>query len=164
MQKEYEGLIKEFIELLKDHFQDGLVSVALFGSVAQGTAKKESDIDLCIIVKELPESRYQRYKIISPLLQKLRENPSYNLLYNQGYYPEISTVLFTGNEIEHTKSILLDMVDEAEILIDDGTFERRLNTLKERLKRLGSQKVYLDDGTYYWLLKPDIEFGEVITL
>ena len=164
MQKEYEGLIEEFIGLLRDHFSNDLISVALFGSVAQGTAKKDSDIDLCIIVKELPESRYQRYKIIAPLLQRLRESTSYNLLYEKGYYPEISTVLFTVNEIEHTASIFLDMVDGAEILIDDGTFVRKLNVLKERLNQLGSKKIYLDDGTYYWLLKPDIKFGEIITL
>jgi predicted nucleotidyltransferase len=164
MQKEYEGLIKEFIGLLRDHFHHDLISVALYGSVAQGTAKKDSDIDLCIIIKHLPESRYQRYKIITPLLQRLRESPTFNLLYKKGYYPEISTVLFTVNEMEHTASIFLDMVEGAEILIDDGTFGRKLNVLKERLNQLGSQKIYLDDGTYYWLLKPDIKFGEIITL
>ncbi len=86
------------------------------------------------------------------------------MLYKKGYYPEISTVLFTVNEIEHTTSIFLDMVDGAEILIDDGTFVRKLNVLKERLNQLGSKKKNLDDGTYYWLLKPDIRFGEIITL
>ncbi len=137
MQKEYEGLIEEFIGLLRDHFYNDLISVALFGSVAHGTAKKDSDIDLCIIVKELPESRYQRYKIIAPLLQRLRESTSYNLLYEKGYYPEISTVLFTVNEIEHTASIFLDMVEGSEILIDDGTFAGKLNVLKDRLNQLG---------------------------
>ena len=52
MQKEYEGLIEEFIGLLRDNFHNDLISVVLFGSVTQGAAKKDSDIDLCIIVKE----------------------------------------------------------------------------------------------------------------
>ncbi len=70
------------------------------------------------------------------------------MLYKKGYYPGISTVLFTVNEIEHTASIFLDMVEGSEILIDDGPFSGKLNVLKDRLNQLGSKKIYLDDGTY----------------
>lgn len=63
-----------------------------------------------------------------------------------------------------TKPIFLDLVEEGIMLRDDGTFRTKLNHLHERMKALGSRKVTLDDGTYYWLLKPGMRFGEVIEL
>lgn len=41
----------ELVEGLKDIFNDNLVSIILFGSVAKGTATDESDIDIAIILK-----------------------------------------------------------------------------------------------------------------
>jgi len=35
---------------------------------------------------------------------------------------------------------------------------------KERLKVLGSKRIQLKDGTWYWDIKPDLEFGEIFTL
>lgn len=40
----------------------------------------------------------------------------------------------------------------------------KLDQLRARMKTLGSRKIVLDDGTYYWLLKPGLRFGEVIEL
>ncbi len=164
MQEEYRELIHDFTEILKSYFKEDLVSVVLFGSVARGTAKKDSDIDICIVVKELPQSRYQRHKIISPLLSRLREGRTYDLLFKKGYLPEITTVLYTKEEIKETRPIFLDMAEEAVILLDDGSFKAKIDELKARLKQLGSQKIYLEDGSYFWRLKPDAEFGEVISL
>ncbi len=164
MREEYRELIHDFTEILKSCFKEDLVSVVLFGSVARGTAKKDSDIDICIVVKELPQSRYQRHKIISPLLSRLREGRTYDLLFKKGYLPEITTVLYTKEEIKETRPIFLDMAEEAVILLDDGSFKAKIDELKARLKQLGSQKIYLEDGSYFWRLKPDAEFGEVISL
>ncbi|MCL0033452.1 nucleotidyltransferase domain-containing protein [Thermodesulfovibrionales bacterium] len=164
MQEEYRELIQDFIKILKGYFKESLVSVILFGSVARGTAKKDSDIDICIVVKKLPQSRYQRHKLISPLLGKLREGRTYDLLFKKGYLPEIATVLYTKEEIKETRPIFLDMVEEAVVLLDDGSFKVKIDELKARLKQLGSQKTYLEDGSYFWRLKPEAKFGEVISL
>ena len=57
-----------------------------------------------------------------------------------------------------------DMVAEGEILMDDGTLRNKFDSLRERLRELGSRKVSLPDGTYYWLLRPGLRFGDVIEL
>jgi len=57
------------------------------------------------------------------------------------------------------------MIEEGIILHDQGGyFARRLKALKERLAALGSRKVHLEDGTWYWDLKPDLVLGEVFEL
>jgi hypothetical protein len=40
--------------------------------------------------------------------------------------------------------------------------QRVLNDLRARLKALGTIKVELPDGSWYWIIKPGAGFGEVI--
>jgi hypothetical protein len=57
------------------------------------------------------------------------------------------------------------MISDSIILFDSNAFfQRRLEEIETRLKTLGSKKVYLDDGTWYWDLKPDLVAGEVFEL
>jgi hypothetical protein len=46
----------------------------------------------------------------------------------------------------------------------DGFFRGVLERLRARLRELGSQKVYLDDGHWYWILKPDAAVGAVVEI
>ncbi|MGQ3684155.1 MAG: nucleotidyltransferase domain-containing protein [Candidatus Loosdrechtia sp.] len=164
MQKEYQNILKAFIQIVREMFKEEVISVVLFGSVARGTAKKESDIDLCIVIKNLPKSRFQRNKLLSPVIDALKKTSSYKELRRKGYLPEISPILYTPDEIQETKPVFLDMVDEGEILLDDGTFRDKLNDIKRRMSELNSRKVICKDGTWYWELKPGMKLGEVITL
>lgn len=77
MQKEYQNLLADFISILKELLNGDLISIILFGSVARGTAKKASDIDLCLVIKNLPKSHFQRNKLLSPAIDALNEAPSY---------------------------------------------------------------------------------------
>lgn len=164
MQKEYHDLLKDLIALLTSTFAENLVSVVLFGSVARGTAKKESDIDLCLVIKNLPKSRFQRNSLLTRILSTLQNMPSYRALRRAGYYPGLSPILYTPEEIQETKPVFLDMVEDGEILLDDGTFRNKLRDLKEKMTALRSRRVMREDGTWYWVLKPGMKLGEVITL
>ena len=164
MQREYEPLVQEFLQLLREQFGDRVVAALVFGSVARGTARPDSDVDLCLVVRNLPTSRYRRHQLVAPVVEALRTTPSYSDLVGRGYAPEMAIILYTPEEIAETKPIFLDMVEEGEILEDDGTFRKKLASLRERLRELGSRKVLLPDGTYYWLLKPGLRFGDVIEL
>jgi len=160
----YKVLLNDLVESLKERFKDNLCSVVLYGSVAKGKACKDSDIDVCLIFKSLPKSRYERALLISPLLEALREKESYKTLYNEGYLPEVMPVLYTVEEIQDTKPIFLDIVEDGIILLDDGTFGEKLQKLKKRMKELGTHKVILENGDYYWVLKPGLRLGEEVTI
>lgn len=164
MQKEYQTLLKDFIQILKKRFKEDIISVVLFGSVARGNAKKESDIDLCLIIKNLPKSHFQRNRLLSSPLADLREMHSYKELRMKGYFPDISPILYTPEEIQDTKPIFLDMVEDGEILLDNGTFRDKLNDIKRRMSELNSRRIVCEDGTWYWELKPGMKLGEVFTL
>jgi len=60
---ESELAINEFVERCKEKFKGNLISVVLFGSVARGTATEQSDIDLLVVSKELPERVMDRHRI-----------------------------------------------------------------------------------------------------
>jgi predicted nucleotidyltransferase len=56
----------EYKNLLKKHIQ--FESIYLFGSYAKGTNRKDSDIDVAIVVKKVDDDFFS----INPLLWKLR--------------------------------------------------------------------------------------------
>ncbi len=164
MQKEYEPLIQDFLRLLTERFGTRLVSVLVFGSVARGTARPDSDVDVCLVIRDLPPSRYRRHQLLAPVLEEQRKSESYRDLIRHGYNPDIAALLYTPEEVAETKPIFLDMVEEGDIIQDDGTLRGKLESLRQRLRQLGARKIPLADGTYYWLLKPDLKFGEVVEL
>ena len=164
MQHEYTSLLEELIRLLRREFGDRLRAVLLFGSVARGTARPDGDVDLCLVIRDLPVSRYRHRQVLSPVLERLRQSAAYTALIGRGYSHDVAAILYTPEEIQHTKLIFLDFVEDGVVLLDDGTMRAKLDQLRARMKTLGSRKVNLEDGTYYWLLKPDVKFGEVIEL
>lgn len=89
---------------------------------------------------------------------------SYKELRMKGYFPDISPILYTPEVIQDTKPIFLDMVEDGEILLDNGTFRDKRNDIKKRMSKLNSRKVMCEDSTWYWELKPGMKLGEVITL
>lgn len=59
MQREYEPLMQELLRLLREEFGDRVRSLLVFGSVARGAARPDSDVDMCVVLRELPVSRYR---------------------------------------------------------------------------------------------------------
>ena len=51
MQEPYKSLLEKLTKLLQKEFQDKLISVVLYGSVARGDNRKDSDIDLLLVKK-----------------------------------------------------------------------------------------------------------------
>lgn len=56
------------------------------------------------------------------------------------------------------------MVEDAIIAYDkDDFFKNILENLRNRLKELGSKRISMGKR-WYWILKPDYRFGEVIRI
>ena len=65
--------ITPVVRALQQGFGKELVAVVLFGSRARGDAKEESDWDMLVIAKELPDRQIERYRKTKEILpQKWR--------------------------------------------------------------------------------------------
>ncbi|MEM0011313.1 MAG: nucleotidyltransferase domain-containing protein [Candidatus Bathyarchaeia archaeon] len=59
----YRSLLSRLLNALLAHFGDNLVSLVVYGSVARGSARRDSDIDLLIVANALPRSRMERQNL-----------------------------------------------------------------------------------------------------
>lgn len=76
-----------------------------------------------------------------------------------------SLVTKSPEEARTHSPLYLDIVEDGVLIFDrDGFFDRILSEMRQRMRQLGSRRVYLDDGRWYWDLKPDFRFGEVVEI
>jgi predicted nucleotidyltransferase len=162
--KDYENLLGDFLELLKHKTGDSLISVVLYGSVARGGGRKDSDIDILIIIRDASRHYYDRLAPVMEVNADLKRRESYSRLRSKGFDPYLSFLILSAQEVGENKYIFLDMIDDGILMFDkDGFFEGVLGKLNSRLKELGSKKVYVGDK-WYWDLKPDLVLGEEFEL
>jgi predicted nucleotidyltransferase len=155
-------LALEYSKILRQLLGDELISVVLYGSVARGSAAARSDIDLVIIVKNLPAGQLKRKEIldgadkeIDPVLEGLRRD---------GIEASFSRILKTPDEASSVTPLYLDFVEDAILLFDrDGFFDSILSRLRQNLRSLGSRRVSTG-RILYWDLKPDYKAGERFSL
>ena len=56
------------------------------------------------------------------------------------------------------------MVEDGIILLDNGILERKVKEIKQRMEILGTRKVVLENGDYYWVLKPGLRLLEEVSI
>lgn len=162
--REVEPLLSRYLKLLRGALGERLVSVAVFGSVARGEARPDSDVDVLIVAEGLPEDAGSRMEEVSEVRWRLKHTREYAEARRRGVPRRISEILLTPEEVRKHPPILLDMTEDAVILYDRGGFlSRELEALRRKLKALGARRVR-GEGGWYWVLKPDAKFGEVIEI
>jgi hypothetical protein len=162
----YERLLKHFLALVMEEYKDQIIAVVLYGSVARGEAEPTSDLDLILIIED-PPSPYEKStkRFILKVEDRLKDGEEFQGLVKNGLYPDLRPIILSRSEASINRYIFLDLIDDAIILLDKNNFfKERLEALKRRLKELGSEKVESKDGGWYWILKPDLKFGEVFEL
>jgi hypothetical protein len=160
MQEPYKSLLEKLTKLLQEEFQDKLVSVVLYGSVARGDNRKDSDVDLLLVIKDLPKTITERVILFDKVERKLDDDIM--RLMDEGYYVTFSPVLKTPEEAVRFSPIYMDMTEDAVILYDrDGFFRKVLEKTRKRLKELGFERVWLSEKSWYWR-KRDYKLGEII--
>ncbi|MEJ2771245.1 MULTISPECIES: nucleotidyltransferase domain-containing protein [unclassified Stygiolobus] len=156
----YATLLNNMLKIMKEEFKDDLISVVVYGSVARGDNRNDSDVDLLIIMKNLPkDSMLKRIRLFET---KVEDKLNLDEYWKMGYYISLSPVLKTPEEAEKFSPLYLDMVYDAVILYDRNYFFTRiLQKLRDRLKELGAERVRIGKK-WYWVLKKDSRFGETV--
>lgn len=163
------GLMDAFCELCEavvsqatTYYGARLVSVAVYGSVGRGTPRRDSDIDLLLVVEQLPNGRMPRMAEFEHVEQALAS--ALKRSRQHGLNTDISPVIRSPEEIVRGSLLLLDMTEDARILFDkEGFLEKELGRLSDRLTELGARRIPYR-GAWYWLLKDEMKPGEVFRL
>lgn len=158
-----EEIVGSLSKELKTNLGDNLTSLVLFGSVARGDLQSDSDIDLLIICQKLPKLYSERQAIIREATPGARKQIS-NLV-KEGYYIYLSPIIKSEEQAKYHSPLYLDMTEDSKILYDrNNFFHNILKEIRFRLQELGSKKIFLSDGSWYWDLKPDYKYGEVFEI
>jgi len=158
----YREVVRVLLDRLLQVMGCRLVSLAVYGSVARGTPRRDSDLDLLVVAKDLPKSISQRIRIFEQAEDMIQD--VLDRLLDQGYYIALSPIMLTPEEVRRIPPILLDMTEDAVIVYDKDDFLKKvLNYLREKLRELGAHRVWIGKR-WYWILKKDYKFGEVIKI
>jgi predicted nucleotidyltransferase len=140
-----------------------ITSLALYGTVARGTARENSDIDMLIVSNDFSGSVGRRIELLLHMEKRLEDELSW--LRRHGIYTGFSFYPLTEEEASRRPLLFLDMTEDAIILYDKDRFlEKVLTEFKAELLRIGARRVFIGDEKWYWDLKPGYRFEEEITL
>jgi len=140
-----------------------LISLAVYGSVARGNAHRDSDVDLLLVSNDFHGSLTKRAEGLCSLEDTVMNELRW--LKDHGIRTGLSFYALREEEAKRLPMILLDLTEDAIILYDRGRLlENLLTELKAKLLKLGAKRVFIDKETWYWDLKPDYKFGEVIEI
>lgn len=153
---------ERYTDLLREAFDQQLVSVVLFGSVARGEARPDSDIDLLVVAADLPDGRFARLRSLEGVDRAFE--PELARLRAAGLTPRVAPLLKSRVEAATIVPLYLDLVEDGRLLYDrDGFFRSVLDRLVASMRRLGSER-RVRGKVRYWVLKPDLKPGEVFEL
>lgn len=162
LKKKFTELQNRLLQEAKDFYQNKLISVVIFGSAGRETYRFDSDLDVLLIVNNLPRGRLNRIKQFMAIEEKLE--PFLKELAQNGIHTYISPILKTPQEAETGSPLFLDMLEDAKILYDkDQFFAKILDQLRQKLAQLGSKRIWVGNA-WYWVLKPDYQPGDIIEL
>lgn len=162
LKESFERLLEEILKAVQAHYKDRLVTLAVFGSVARGTQRPDSDVDLLLVCNPLPSGRVRRMAEFEKVERQI--TPLLTSLSQKGITTTLSPVLKTPVDVERGGALYLDMVEDVRLLYDREDFLKRfLDRLRHRLSELGARRIWRGNA-WYWDLKPDFKPGEVFEL
>ena len=134
------GYLREAVDKLSAALGDRLLGVVLYGSHARGEAREDSDVDLLVIARGLPERWYERTVSMHRPLKGIKGAPQFSVLAK------------TPEEFErHFPSLYLDIGRDGVVLYDrDGYTARKLQRIREIIRETGLVRKRLARGSLFW--------------
>lgn len=162
MQSEIAELMEEILRELR--LRIGVRSLVLFGSWARGEEGKTSDLDFIVVSDSFQGGYAARFDSIRQALGQAKQSSAFRELRDKGYHVTFSPVPYHPDDLKETPPTLLDVVEDGVIIHDDGTMMVKLKQIGDRMRELGSKRLTTKGSQRYWLLKPDLQPGEVVNI
>jgi predicted nucleotidyltransferase len=129
--KQSDGLsqLADVLDALRHGLGEDLVSVVLFGSRSRQEARPESDWDLLVLARHLPERTLQRHFFLKRMLPEV-------------WRGRIALLAKTRNEFEaRLPALYLDIALDGVVLHDtEGYMAKRLHQLRDLLGQRGLRR------------------------
>lgn len=141
--------------MLLAHFRERLVSVVLFGSAGRGEETPTSDVDLIVVIKDLPDGRYKRRFVLEPVFEDAE---------NMGLTASFNCHIKTPDEAKRITVMYFDLSTDAKVLYDRGDFFKKIiNRVKKIIRANGAVRKRWGKF-YYWDVKPGAHGDEEFTI
>lgn len=134
-----------FAKILVNCFKNDIVSIVLFGSVGRGDARPDSDIDMILVIKNPPEGRYGRGRLLEPAL---------NMAEKKGLTASFNCHIKSPDEAKKITIMYFDLPTDAKILFDrHDFFHGIIEQVKEKIHANGAVRKKWGNF-YYWDVMP----------
>ena len=153
-----------FAKILKKNFEDNLLSVILFGSVARGKWTIESDLDLFAIVSNTYSGEIQLSQKIIDLIIEFEQSHSVKDDNGKDISPSIQVISLFLKELDIFRTIFYDIAVDGILIYDRNQFGAKfIKKIKDRIKEKGLKRIFNSDNDFYWKRR-NIKFGEIVEL
>jgi len=133
-------------EILNKKFKNNFLGLVLFGSFAKKTQTENSDLDILLIFKELPQNRIKKLDLIIPFISKIETE--HNI--------EINFILKEDKNLK-INFLIADIAEYAKIILDKtGTISRLFNEIKKNYE-LGNIRKILNNDHYMLWINPELK-------
>lgn len=157
----FEALLDEIVSACRQVYADRLDGVVVFGSVARGTMRSDSDIDLLVVAEPLPDGRIPRMDEFDAV--EVAVGHAMVVAAGKGVTTRISPIVRALDECRSGGFLLYDIACDGRVLVDRaGSVDALLSEVRERLRVRGARRE--TRGRRYWMLEPDLKPGDVVVL
>ncbi|MCG3108743.1 hypothetical protein L3N51_01028 [Metallosphaera sp. J1] len=149
------------VDAFKKVYGDKLVSVVLFGSYARGEQRRESDIDLLVVLDTIED----RYAVVTRIVEvdRILEDTLYRELRERGYEGVVMPIYLDLKSATRFRALYIDVAFDALILYDRGDVMKQVfERVRKRLEELGAERV--KEGRRHYVIFRKVKPGEVYTL
>ena len=141
---------------LLERFGEDLVAVVLFGSYARGETIEGSDLDLFVVVKDLPDGIMERRFLVYDSLTLLRRELKVDISVFEAEPEEIDGAI---------TPLLLNIAHDGIVLYDrEGAVSSFLRKVVEAAGKAELVRYRTTDGKYGWKPRRRLEMGEHLTV
>ncbi len=129
-------IVLELANILKQKFNQDLLSVVLFGSIVKGSFTSTSDIDVLVVCNALPKDWGARDQMILDLTGDIELKHATPIHMTLASKDDISRA------IESVYPLMLEIYDANEIIYDkDNFFRQLLKDFEKNINRLRGKKI-----------------------
>ncbi len=134
---------------INEYYGDSLLGCAVFGSYVRGDNRKNSDLDLLIILKKAPGFSLRIKEFVDKIEMK-HEVLAQEIYEKEDILCELSPYILAREEALKIHPVYYDLVDHHLIIFDpDGLIARIINSTRAFLVRSGARRVRRSN-TWEW--------------